>query len=131
MAEPAGVPVWNVLLYAVVVVTPTIGCWLALKLARPVRALLRRRVPPPPEGPPIERLVADLRRVHRVLLTPAPGCPMVRRRAARQAYDALLAQACRAVGVAHRLDRVPEGAEREIERWRVEGELRGAGLAIP
>ncbi|WP_158879603.1 hypothetical protein [Amycolatopsis anabasis] len=125
------VPVGNLLLYAVVATAPTIGFWLALRLGRAVRTFVARRRAPRPEGLPIERLAADLRRVHRALTEFAPGTPATRRYAARQAYDALLMQACREVGVRHRLDRVPEGVDREVERLRVEQGLRDAGLVIP
>lgn len=122
--------VGNVLIYLAVVIAPTLACWLVLKFPRLVAAARRRRAPEP-EGLPVERLAADLRRVHCSLVKLPPEAPMVRRRAAGQAYDALLAQACRAVGVPHRLDTVPEGIERELERLRVEEALRTAGLAIP
>jgi hypothetical protein len=55
----------------------------------------------------------------------------VRRRATRQAYDALLVQACHAVGEQHWLDTLPEGVEREVERLRIEESLRRSGLAVP
>jgi hypothetical protein len=69
--------------------------------------------------------------VHRNLTEFAPGTPYTRRVAARQAYDTLLAQACRAVEVPNRLEKLPEGVEREVERLRVEQGLRDAGLLIP
>ncbi|PRX47680.1 hypothetical protein B0I33_105260 [Prauserella shujinwangii] len=122
--------VGNVLIYLAVVIAPTATCWVILMLPRLVAAARRRRAPEP-QGPPVERLAADLRRVRHSLATLPPNAPMVRRRATGEAYDALLAQACRAVGVAHRLDAVPEGIDRELERLRVEEALRGAGLAIP
>jgi hypothetical protein len=48
-----------------------------------------------------------------------------------QAYDQLLIQACRAVDVSHRIDQLPPGTDLELERLRVEEQLRDAGLAIP
>ncbi|HVW42314.1 MAG TPA: hypothetical protein VHC18_13275 [Amycolatopsis sp.] len=127
------VPVGNVVVYAAVSVAPPVVFWLAAKTPALVAALTRRRRRPPlPEGLPIEQLAADLRRVHRALEKITPGAPMVRRRATRQAYDALLAQACHALGEPHWLDTMPEdGVEREIERLRVEESLRRCGLAIP
>jgi hypothetical protein len=129
----AGFPVANVLLYVTVAVVPVVVFWALLNLPRHIGRLARRvrRPPAPVSGPPIERLAADLRRVHRALAQFGPGTPVVRRRATRQAYDALLVQACDAVHVEHRLAEVPEGIEREIERLRVEEALRTAGLAIP
>ncbi|WP_216212174.1 hypothetical protein [Amycolatopsis aidingensis] len=128
---PSGFPLGNVLLYLAVVVAPTAGFWLLPKLARLVTRLACRRRRAQPDLPPIERLAADLRRVHRSLRTLRQGAPVVRRRATNQAYDALLVQACRAVEVPHRLEAELDGIERAAERLRVEEELRRAGLAIP
>jgi len=127
------VPVGNVIVYVAVSVAPPLLFWLASKMPKLAQAVLRlRRRRPLPEGPPIERLAADLRRVHRALEKITPGAPMLRRRATRQAYDALLVQACHALGEQHWLDSLPEdGVEREIERLRIEECLRRCGLAIP
>lgn len=127
------VPIGNVLIYGLVCVVPPALFWLASKLPRLVDAVgeRHRRRQPPPDGPPIERLAADLRRVHRALEALPDNAPVVRRRATNQAYDALLAQACHAVGEQHWLDTVPDGMEREIERLRVEESLRRCGLAVP
>jgi hypothetical protein len=133
MAEASGFPVGNVLLYAAIVMTPTAASLGALRLPALVRGLkLRMRpAPPVPEHPPIQELAADLRRVHRLLAQFRPGTPMARRVGARQAYDALLVEACDAVDVEQRLDQMPEGIAREVERLRLEVSLRSAGLAIP
>jgi hypothetical protein len=126
------VPVGNMLTYAAVTVMPPVLFWLATKVPAAVEMVnRRRRRPPVAEGPPIERLAADLRRVHRALAGLAPDVPVVRRRATRQAYDALLVQACHAVGEQHWLDTLPEGVEREVERLRIEESLRRSGLAVP
>lgn len=126
-----GVPIGNVLLYVIVIFTPMAVFELVRWWLMNPDALTRRRRPPSPDGLPIERLAADLRRVHRSLRRLAPDAPELRRRATRQAYDALLADACRALDVPHRLDETPDGLDREIERLRVEEALRTAGLAIP
>ncbi|MEV0677697.1 hypothetical protein AB0I60_14355 [Actinosynnema sp. NPDC050436] len=125
----ASTPSANLALFAVAALAPSAICWAALRVPRLVRRL--RRPPVVARALPVERLAADLRRVHRALADVRPGTPYARRAGARQAYDDLLAQACAAVGVAHRLDDVPEGLDREIERLRVEESLRRAGLAIP
>lgn len=128
-------PIGNVLIYAAVCVVPPVVFWLAGKVPGLVDVAAeryRRRRRPLPGGPPVERLAADLRRVHRALEQLPDNAPVVRRRATNQAYDALLAQACHAVGEQHWLDAVPEeGIEREIERLRVEESLRRCGLAVP
>jgi len=129
MAETSGFPLANLMLYAAIVVTPTALALGVLKIPALVRGL--RRPAPSPEHPPIQELAADLRRVHRLLAQFSPGTPMARRVGTRQAYDALLADACDAVEIPHRLGEIPEGMDREIERLRVEESLRTAGLSIP
>ncbi|MFI6025137.1 hypothetical protein [Amycolatopsis magusensis] len=122
-----------VLLYGLVAIAPTVLFWLVLRVPRLTR-LVRQRFfprPLPPPHPPVENLVADLRRVHRLLAAYGPGTPAARRTGTRQAYDALLTQACAAVEVPHRLDTLPEGLDRELERLRLEHALRTAGLPIP
>lgn len=126
--------VGNLVLLAIAVIAPSLLFWLLLRVPRTVDAagayLRKRRRGPAPDCLPIERLAADLRRVHRALAEFPPGTPAVRRRAARQAYDALLAQACAAVEVPHRLDTLAEGMDREVERLRVEEALREAGVRV-
>ena len=94
--------------------------------------VLRRLRPPAPvsDHRPIERIAADLRRVRRTLACFEPGTSAVKKIAARQAYDALLVQACSALEVEHRLRLLPEGMDREIERFRVEECLRRLGLSL-
>ncbi|WP_439660172.1 hypothetical protein ACSHWB_00900 [Lentzea sp. HUAS TT2] len=83
-----------------------------------------------PEHRPIERIAADLRRVRRVRARFEPGESAIKKIGARQAYDALLIQACSALDVEHRLLVLPEGMDREIERLRVEERLRDLGLSL-
>ncbi len=128
------VPVGGLILLVIVVIAPTLLFWLMLRVPRSVDAIgayvRKRRQGPTPAHPPIERLAADLRRVHRTLAEFPPGTPAVRRRATREAYDALLVQACAAVDVPHRLDTLGEGMDREVERLRVEESLREAGVRV-
>lgn len=116
------------LLYLLIAITPTAACWALLRLPRLMSRF--RRQHEVAASPPIERIAADLRRVHRILTGYGPGTPMVRRAGALRAYDCLLMQACRAVDVPHRLDQVPTGTPLEIERLRVEQSLMSAGLVI-
>ncbi|MFD5828408.1 hypothetical protein [Lentzea sp. NPDC060358] len=96
-----------------------------------VKALLRLRPSPlVPEHRPIERIAADLRRVRRARARFGPGVSATKKIGARQAYDALLEQACAALGVEHRLRELPEGVEREVERLRVETRLEDLGLSV-
>lgn len=117
------------LLYLVIVISPPAACWILLRLPRLFRRLRRRR-PVVAPYPPIEQVAADLRRVHQLLAHFGPGTPVVRRRGTLQAYDALLVQACLAVGIDHRLDQLPPGMSLELERLRVEESLISAGLVI-
>ncbi|MEV6910466.1 hypothetical protein [Amycolatopsis sp. NPDC051071] len=121
---------WPVALYTVVAVAPSVLFWCALKVPPVLRWWRRRREPEVPAGPPIEKLAADLRRVHRLLADLPSGASAVRRYGTRQAYDALLVQACREVEVEHRLDTLPEGFDRGIERLRVEESLAERGLSV-
>jgi hypothetical protein len=82
------------------------------------------------ERRPIERIAADLRRVRRTLAGFEPGTSAVKKIAARQAYDALLVQACAALDVEHRLSVLPQGMDRDLERLRLEECLRERGLSF-
>jgi hypothetical protein len=116
------------LLYLVIVFSPPAACWLLLRLPRLLRRF--RRPTPAPSHPPIEKVAADLRRLHRLLTHFGPGTPVVRRRGTLQAYDALLIQACIAIDIPHQLDHLPPGLSLELERLRVEESLKSAGLVI-
>ncbi|WP_033291566.1 hypothetical protein [Amycolatopsis jejuensis] len=117
-------------LFAVVSVAPSALFWAALKLPAGYRWLRGLRTAPVPAGPPLERVAADLRRVRRTLAQFPSGTPAARRIGTRQAYDELLVTACREVGVVHRLDGLPEGVERDLERLRVEDSLSREGLVL-
>ncbi|HEY5855485.1 MAG TPA: hypothetical protein VIW24_15905 [Aldersonia sp.] len=122
----------NVLVYLGIVILPSATLWLVCALPSLCakiadRARSRR---PHATSRPIERLAADLRRVDLALRNLPPGSTMVRRRATEQAYDDLLREACRALDVPDRLDTVPTGLDRELERARVQRALQRAGLAI-
>jgi hypothetical protein len=94
-----------------------------------VKALLRPSAPTS-DHRPIERIAADLRRVRRTRAGFEPGASAIKKIGARQAYDALLVQACAALEVEHLLGSLPEGVDREIERFRVEERLRHLGLSL-
>jgi hypothetical protein len=89
-----------------------------------------RPAPEHPEGRPIERIARDARRLRAELRRAGPGTPMARRVAMTRAYDDLLADACRAVGVADTLTALPSGTERDAERLRIEHELDLAGVRL-
>jgi hypothetical protein len=121
----------------VVLVTAMLAAGVSLALCqREIKAALRwawHRVSPPPDppaGPPIERIARDARRVRAQLRSLAAGTPMSRRQALWGAYDNLLADACRAVGVPDTLTGMPPGTERDVERLRIEHELDLAGVRL-
>ena len=108
------------------------------RLVRWVAARHRRPAPPRPIGPPLERLVADLRRLDRLRRGPQPAT-RVRRLALLAAYDDVLLDVCRAVGVedpplrAHVEAGGTQGAldtDREFARLRTEAEIEAAGVRI-
>lgn len=87
--------------------------------------IFRRRTPMP-SNPCIERLASDLRRLTACLRDPAPRSA-IRERALVAAYEQTLRQACAALEIRHRLDRL-SGLDRDLERILIEGELQAAGL---
>lgn len=89
-----------------------------------------RRRPLRPEGRPLELVVADLHRIRAEVLAPAPGASKVRRDATLAAYDDVLVEACRTLGLPDRLSAVPPGTEREAERWHTEWCLQQAGVPV-
>lgn len=131
MADATGSVAGPLVLFAVVSLAPSALFWCALRIPKIYRFLRLKWAKPQPAGPPIERLAADLRRVHRLLVDCEPGTPAARRLGTRQAYDELLQQACRRIEVPHRLEGLPEGIDRDIERLRIEQTLRDRGLAVP
>lgn len=86
--------------------------------------------PPPAPNPPLETVVADLRRIRCELDSPLPGLPMAKRRGTLLAYEDRLLDACRALDVPNTLDGVEEGIDRDWERLRIEALLEEAGLVM-
>ena len=112
--------------------------WPLLNLGTCHRGLLwlgrRSRVLPPaapqPTGPPIERIVRDLRRIAPQARHVPTGTPMAKHTALWAAYDEVLVDACYALGVSTALTSTPEGLERESERLRTEYALERAGVRL-
>jgi len=100
---------------------------------RPVAATgawLEKRRPLPPETRPIEDLAVLARRLGRRFHEPPAGQRFAKTEGLRQAYDAVLTEACRALGVTHLLMVLPPGSELDTERARVEWALEVAGLEL-
>ncbi len=102
------------------------------EIVRGLRRLVIKVSPPtpPPEGPAIERIGSDARRLRTALRTLAPDIPMERRIGLLLAYDDVLVDACAALGVANTLAALPLGLERDAERLYVEYMLGAAGLHL-
>lgn len=107
----------------------------AAEIRRALRHARERISPPPPqpEGQPLAELVADLRRLHCAYRHHPAGQPMQRRRGIEQAYDDVLLDTARALGLPDTLSDLPPGTERDAERMRVEYliEEQGVPLRLP
>jgi hypothetical protein len=78
---------------------------------------------------PIEQLAFDLRRLRRQRRCGPLRSSEMCMAALLQAYDARLQLACRCLGVTEHLQPL-QGVDREIERFRVETQLKAAGLVL-
>ncbi len=117
-------------LVAAILAPTALGC-LVLGVVRASRWLTERRRAAVPNEP-IERLGADLRRLHAQLEAtenqPATPGKAVRVRAIRAAYLDVLCTACQRLGVA-----APAPVSEHVplaEIYRVEADLRGHGLDV-
>ncbi len=91
----------------------------------------RRRAPSPqPLGRPIELIARDAQRLGQRFRYVPPDVSFARFEGRRRAYDEVLAEACRSLGVEHLLEVLPPGQELDIERLRVEAVLDRAGLRL-
>jgi hypothetical protein len=110
-----------------------LGCVLYQnEVGRTCRRLARRIAPPPetPSGPPIELIAGNARRLRAEMATIPTGTPMARRVGLASAYDDVLADACRALGVPDTFSGLPPGFRRDTERLHVEHELEQVGLRL-
>ena len=100
-------------------------------LARVVRFVENLRPEQPrPIGRPIELIASDARRLSNSFRRVPDDVSFARFEGRRRAYDDVLVEACRAVGVEHRLKALPPGPELDRERYRVELVLQHAGLPL-
>ena len=81
-----------------------------------------------PAGPPLEKLVAGPAPPASRGQVPRPGVRVGRQQRALASYDHTLVAAARALDVPTRLAELPEGWERDGERFRLEHALTVAGL---
>jgi hypothetical protein len=98
------------------------------RVIRAARAFRADPAPTPPSGTSLERIAADAQRIRVQIRTAPPGIPVARMRGWVKAYDDVLVTACHALGLGERLGVLPDGAERDLERERVERVLEGVGV---
>lgn len=123
----------DLLFYLLVAASPTLIFWVALRLLpaacasfdewRRVRRRSRR-----PAGPPLESVVANLRRLRREVRG-RPQSNRVRQLALITAYDDTLVEVCGCIGVEAPLA-TAVGAERAFARLITEAALEEAGIAL-
>jgi hypothetical protein len=105
------------------------------KIVRGVVRILRwcRLVPqpkpePPPPRIPLEKITADLCRLSTAMRDVPPEASRARKHGLIRAYDDVLGKAALALDLPQALDELPLGMDRDLERIRVETQLRDAGL---
>jgi hypothetical protein len=96
------------------------------RLVHRVRSL--RPEQPRPVGRPIELIASDARRLSSSFRRVPEDASFARFEGRRRAYDDVLVEACRAMGVDHLLKVLPPGPDLDHERYRVELVLQHAGL---
>lgn len=122
-------------LFVVVTFAALLGPRRVGRLTRAVARVVRyveslRPEQPRPLGRPIELIASDARRLSSSFRRVPEDASFARFEGRRRAYDDVLVEACRAVGVEHRLKALPPGPELDRERYRVELVLQHAGLPL-
>ena len=87
----------------------------------------RERVLPEPVGPPLEKIATDLRRIDSARRETSLGS--LGYTILTTQYDKQLANGCRALGVDHHIYDLG-GFDLDMERLRVQGALREAGMVL-
>jgi len=85
---------------------------------------------PEATGRPFEVVSLDVHRLGRQFHYLPRGVSFARYEGRRRAYDAVLAEACRALAIEHLLTVLPVGPELDAERHRVEVRLGFAGMSL-
>jgi hypothetical protein len=120
----------GLLIYLLIAVTPSVVLWVSLRLLPAVFSALsdRRRARRHHVGPPLERTVADLRRLRREVRRREQPT-QVRRLAVQAAYDDALLDVCKLVDVDAPLA-TAVGHDRVYARLLTEAALEDAGIAL-
>jgi hypothetical protein len=99
-----------------------------LRVLRWCRLVPRPKPAPPPPRVPLEKIIADLCRLSTAMRDVPPEASRARKHGLLLAYDDVLGRAALALDVPHALAELPLGMDRDLERLRVESDLRDAGL---
>ena len=118
---------------ALIVVTPSALFWVGLQLPKLVDAVRERqrarRAADGPQGPPLEQLAADLRRLRGELVYRKPTTNL-RLTALLEAYDGALESMCERLELPTQLRELPLGRDRDLERLRTEADIEDAGIPL-
>jgi hypothetical protein len=100
----------------------------ALRILRWCRLVPKPKPELPPRRVPLEKITADLCRLSTALRDVPPEASRARKYGLLLAYDDVLVKAALALDVPQALDELSLGMDRDLERMRVESDLRDAGL---
>jgi len=117
----------------IIVVAPLGLLWVGLRIPKAVDAVRERRArriaASQPQGAPLEKLAADLRRLRAELVYRKPTTN-VRLTALVKAYDDVLESMCARLELPVNLSELPIGRDRDIERMRAEAAVEQAGIPL-
>jgi hypothetical protein len=99
-----------------------------LRVLRWCRLVREPKPGPPPPLVPLEKITTDLCRLSTAMRDVPPEASRARKRGLLVAYDEVLGKAALALDVPQALAELPLGMDRDLERMRVESDLRDAGL---
>jgi hypothetical protein len=105
------------------------GVLLAPRLLDRLRERRAARQPEQPQGLPVEKLAADLRRLRAELVYRRPTSNLGLT-ALMQAYDEVLEATCARLELPVHLRELPIGLDRDIERLRTEAAVQEAGIPL-
>lgn len=118
--------------YVLIAFSPLLLLLVAVRVPRMIDSVRERRAArlhaALAQGPSLQRLVADLRRLRTELINDPPT-NNVRRVALLMAYDSVLCDLCARLEISTALDGVV-GPEQEFERLRAEAGIQEAGIPL-